>query len=79
MTVHIYIVSANFSKRDEVVRFAGLFFDKAKCVIISMLKGGLCDLSACDASLCCMWLTIPFLDRYWVTVVVHNLDTFYNC
>ena len=35
-----------------------------------MPKGGLLDLSACGASLCCMWLSIPFLDS-WVRVVVH--------
>ena len=30
------------------------------------------DLSACSASLCCMWLSMPFLDSYWVRVVVHR-------
>ena len=36
-----------------------------------MQKDGLRDLSACGASLCCMWLSIQFLDN-WVRVVVHR-------
>ena len=73
MTVYIYFVSANFSKRDdivilrEVVRFAGLYFDKAKCHYVYALR----DLSACGASVCCMLLSVPFLDSHWVRGAVH--------
>ena len=36
-----------------------------------MLKGGLRDLSAFGASVCCMWLSIS-LESYWARAVVHQ-------
>ena len=42
------------------------------CHYIYAERSGLRDLSAFSASLCCMWLSMPFLDSYWVRVVVHR-------
>ena len=59
----------------DFIRFAGLYFDQEKCVTISILKGqGFVIFPACSASLCCMWLSLPFLDSYWVRVVVHRQE-----
>ena len=42
------------------------------CHYIYAERAGLRDFSSCSASLCCMWLSMSFLDSYWVKVVVHR-------
>ena len=48
------------------------------CNYIYAERSGLRDLSACSASLCCMWLSMPFLDSYCVRIVVHRHEVIWT-
>ena len=91
VTVYIYVVGVSFSKKDDIVilldviRFTAFYFHKEKHVIIFMLQGGNREHSRwpslCGASLCCMPFSLPFVDSYWVRVIVRQhgrLSTLYR-